>query len=698
MRKHYIDSECERRNIPNNSAYFSAFTSATKSWKVTFDTDSFYIICDTGASVAFTFCMNDFISFKEIDEKVEGLGTLKIKGVGSIQYNILTDDGRLAPLVIRKAYYVPDLKMRLVSPQQICEESHLPVSCDLNAHWFRLRWESHTKTIPYNKATNLPIMETAPGFQRGKAMLAHLRDKQSRAYCFRISKKIPQYLHNPLLDGDDMPIDDDLDDATIPASPSSSIADKAKQSSSMNSPIKIHCDPNTCNDCNSTNKLSPSEMDYSKLHSMSPLQKEFLHYHHRLGHENFATLKEWASHHLIPHKFAKVDPPICLGCLLGKQQRRKRNQTNGVISNLVTKPGDLIHIDQAETSTPGRPMTFSGRNSKHKITCFTLFIDSISKKIFAEFQTSTDAKQTIEGKKRFEATAQRYDVKITEYRADNGVFKSRDFKVSITNNNQTISFCGVGAHHQNGVAERHIGIIVHRARTMLLHANEMWPKGIDAELWTFAINYAIDQWNSTPKKSLNFLTPDEVFSGITKRHSFDKPATSLNTSERRALDISPAFHTWGCPVYVLRSPLQDGRSLPAFAPRAREGIFVGWSKEHARNVAMVLNPKTDHISCQFHVIFDDKFDTVNSSTNADKAKLWIELSKSTFSHSDKSKIDFTQLDKALPSVYDYDYIPAVPVQTKEVVASSSKKRLKDTRLPLVDDFSHPVSSSLPREK
>ena len=101
-------------------------------------------------------------------------------------------------------------------------------------------------------------------------------------------------------------------------------------------------------------------------------------------------------------------------------------------------------------------MAISGYNNKTKISVFTLFIDSISKNVFVEFQSSTGATQTLVGKHRLERTAAEYNVTIKHYHADNGVFKSKEFKMDIQKNNQKISYSGVGAKWQNGVAERYI--------------------------------------------------------------------------------------------------------------------------------------------------------------------------------------------------------------------------------------------------
>ena len=47
------------------------------------------------------------------------------------------------------------------------------------------------------------------------------------------------------------------------------------------------------------------------------------------------------------------------------------------------------------------------------------------------------------------------------------------------------SYCGVGAHHQNGIAEAMNKKLSHGTRTSLLHAKRKWPDVISTILWTF---------------------------------------------------------------------------------------------------------------------------------------------------------------------------------------------------------------------
>jgi hypothetical protein len=55
------------------------------------------------------------------------------------------------------------------------------------------------------------------------------------------------------------------------------------------------------------------------------------------------------------------------------------------------------------------------------------------------------------------------------------------------------------------------------------------------------------------------------------------------------------------------------------------GIYVGRSPLHADNVSLTLNPKTGHISPQFHVVYDDDFTTVPYLHTASNPPHWAAL-------------------------------------------------------------------------
>ena len=121
----------------------------------------------------------------------------------------------------------------------------------------------------------------------------------------------------------------------------------------------------------------------------------------RLGHISVDTIKFLSKLDYLPKKISDADKPICASCQYGKASKRPAQYGTIGKHNNIREPGDLFHMDQAESSTPGRPLNYSGRNNKMFI--ITLFVDLISKKIFVEFQQTTSTNDTLENKRIIEA-------------------------------------------------------------------------------------------------------------------------------------------------------------------------------------------------------------------------------------------------------------------------------------------------------
>ena len=86
---------------------------------------------------------------------------------------------------------------------------------------------------------------------------------------------------------------------------------------------------------------------------------------------------------------------------------------------------------------------------KDGYTCGTLFVDHASGKIFNFSQLSTTAAETVQSKLRLEAMARQEGFRIKAYHSDNDIFTSKEFKSDCDGQQQTYTFRGVGAHHQN---------------------------------------------------------------------------------------------------------------------------------------------------------------------------------------------------------------------------------------------------------
>ena len=152
--------------------------------------------------------------------------------------------------------------------------------------------------------------------------------------------------------------------------------------------------------------------------------------------------------------------PLCTSCLFGKATRRPwrtKTPANAISSvRQVTKPGDCVSIDQLESSTPGLIAQLKGRPTVQRYRAATIFVDHFSGLSYVHLQKTTNAEETVEAKEAFELFASSHGVQILHYHADNGRFADNRFRKAVTERRQTVSFCGINAHFQNGMAERRI--------------------------------------------------------------------------------------------------------------------------------------------------------------------------------------------------------------------------------------------------
>ena len=332
--------------------------------------------------------------------------------------------------------------------------------------------------------------------------------------------------------------------------------------------------------------------------------KLLLNWHGRFGHLNFPAVQRILRQ--FPFQSAKFAAASkcdltdlrCEICQYAKAHRRtthgKRTQVNeerdGSLKAEHLGPGMRVSVDHFESRELGRTKDSFGKETSDKYKGGAIFVDHGTGFLHVEHQLGFSAVETIRAKQSYENMAFEHGVVVQSYLTDSGAFKASSFVQHIRDNSQ---YCGTNAHHQNGVAERSIRTVSNMARAMLLHSAAHWKNGIDSSLWPMAVSYAVYVYNNTP--NAQNLCPADLYTGSTvPRH--------------RLRDL----HTWGCPVYVLDPTLQAGKKLPRWEPRSRRGVFVGLSTIHSSEVPLVLNLTTGSITTQYHVVFDDRFSTVES--------------------------------------------------------------------------------------
>ena len=536
---------------------------------IRYDSDSFQIAIDNCATSCFTNCMDDFIGKpKRISTPILGIGTATATFVGVVKWLIVDDMGRRHVLIIPGTRFQKDLPFRLLCPQHVAQATMDPNLTCLTLMdrvilvWGNGKWQ---RTLPLHKSSNVALMWSASSNHAFCAFAAQLGEPHI----------IP---------------DDAEEEETWTTMRVSEPMESQQQINDLPTTLEAQRESPVVIDFMDEDNEQPVEEPPDVTSKQAALRK----CHNRLNHMPFARIRAMAQQGLLPKYLADVEPPMCASCAYGKMTRRpwrtKGQQTSKIVS--VTRSGECVSVDQMESPTPGFVGQIKGWLTTQRYRAATVFVDHSSKLTFVYMQFSTAADETVKAKKAFEAFADTHGVIIHHYHADNGRFAETQWLEAVREQGQSISFCGVGAHHQNGIAEKKIRDVQESARTMMLHAAIRWPKGHTVSLWPYAIRMAVDVMNSTPR------TDDSRFSPI-ERFGREKVRPQLKN-----------FHSFGCPVYVLSAPLQTQQAQSKWMSRARLGIYLGMSPRHARSVALVLNPRSGLVSPQWHVKFDDNFETV----------------------------------------------------------------------------------------
>jgi hypothetical protein len=147
------------------------------------------------------------------------------------------------------------------------------------------------------------------------------------------------------------------------------------------------------------------------------------------------------------------------------------------------------------SAQPGLIPQMAGFLTNLRIWGATIFVDHFSDYVFVALMRDLTLDETLLAKASFKRHANEGGVTIDSYRADNGRFADSGFQQAIKDCNQKITYCTVGAHHQNGIVERRIKELTLISRTLLLHAKRHWPDYITTMMWPFALKEAAYRLN-----------------------------------------------------------------------------------------------------------------------------------------------------------------------------------------------------------
>ena len=486
------------------------------------DADSYEMRIDTGASHCISYDIQDFVG-KVSPTRGSIQGYHEVRGasqlhLGTMRFSITDDEGRKHTFDVPNSIYDKQGQHKLLCPQ------HWSRECGTINRAYEMTGESTTTLAWMNKDTKkwhyktvqhshsnapVPVLHTSAGFENYNAYCISIKPADD-ACCYSTR------ILNERCEEELSPCPEHMDihkGQTITQEPDEFSSDEhgtcapnvgTNDPSHMTHDAQLRPSPLPMEfQAIQVSNDTPHIVEDEEIHFKDE-QQELLHWHHRLGHMPFSRLREAAEVGIIPRRLRNVKAPKCTACMYAKATKKpwrtKAPPTCQAIPT-VNAPGAVVSVDQLESSTPGFIGQLRGWLTRQRYTCATVFVDQYSDLTFVYLQRSTNSDETLDAKEAFERYAFQHGVKILHYHADNGRFNDNAWVHHLHRQNpqQTQSYSGVGAHHQNGVAEKRIRDLQDCARTMLLHAQRRWPGAISEHLWPYAIRNAADVDNNLPR-------------------------------------------------------------------------------------------------------------------------------------------------------------------------------------------------------
>ncbi len=224
-------------------------------------------------------------------------------------------------------------------------------------------------------------------------------------------------------------------------------------------------------------------------------QREFMALHFKMNHLPFSAMITLAENKRINKKYfwLKHRLPICMSCIFGTSHCKpwRTKGAHGLIcKDSDNAPGKYVSMDQLVSAQPGLIPQMAGFLTNLRIWGATIFVDHFSDFVFVALMHDLTHDETLLAKTSFERNTSDGGVTINSYQADNGCFADAGFQQAIKDANQSITFCAVGAHHQNGIVKQCIKELTLISCTLLLHAKCHWPDYVTTIMWSFALKEA----------------------------------------------------------------------------------------------------------------------------------------------------------------------------------------------------------------
>ncbi len=215
--------------------------------------------------------------------------------------------------------------------------------------------------------------------------------------------------------------------------------------------------------------------------------------HNKMNHLPLLAMITLVEKGKLKRKFVKLKHrlPVCISCSFGTAHRKPwclKGAKGSIKKQDDNAPGGCFSIDQM--AQPGLIPQIVGFLTNIRIWATTIFVDNFSDYVYVALMLDLTLDETLLAKSSFRCHANEGGVTINSCHADNGGFAGSGFQQAVMDCNQKITYCAVGAHHQNGTVKRRIKELTLISWILLLHAKRHWPDYIATMMWPFALKEA----------------------------------------------------------------------------------------------------------------------------------------------------------------------------------------------------------------
>ncbi len=404
---------------------------------------------------------------------------------------------------ILNSWYIPELKRCLLSPQHWVQEAkdNYPrlkgtrMSQDNEFYYVKGGQAKYQKLIPYDPSTNVPIIYTAALL---RAYCAFTTTFKAMEAPFFQQEKVLQFpgcghtINKPELVSEEFLAKENVNYwKKVSVSERANADDRTVKTANLPSPPQEEEPSRVIPQGSLTFDPSPLTKEAKDIQlKAADNQSKLIQLHYRLGHMSFPKLKQLALGGKILKKLAKVLPPKCAGCLFGAMTKLpwqgKETKANHEVF-VVAKPGECVLVDQMTAREVEFYAQLKGELTKKRYKCATIFVDHFSCLSFIHLQLDNKSNKTLTAKLAFKQYAAEHGVKILHYHCNNGCFRDNAFQQVCHDSRQQLTFCGVNAHVQNGIAKQAIQDLLESAHKQLIHTHTHWPEAVHFALWPYAL-------------------------------------------------------------------------------------------------------------------------------------------------------------------------------------------------------------------